>query len=146
MSISGGAFGLTTNLTTNCHKTTTTEEVKNMNEKLFIDLLLQQQTFTKALNEVQIKFRYAQASEALGRLANTQLNLDKNKIKCDFEDMTLQEIKTKLNEEITEFWNELKGGHRKINFEKALNELGDIAACLVGFLVLLMQIKNSMLK
>lgn len=126
-----------------------TEEGRHMNKKTFIDNLVTFLTIDKVLlvsKDLPEGERYNSYCKALALLASTQLNQEKNKLKPDFEKLSLQNIKTKLNEEVAEFWDELKKGNKKIDFERAFSELGDVAGCLVGFLALLMQIKNEMLK
>jgi len=118
-------------------------------QKPIINALLDSTSIAEAFNNVnEMPFcpRYAKACQILALLANQQLNQEKNKLKPDFEDLKLQQVRQKFNEEMTEFWDEVKNGNRKINFERTFAELGDVAACVVGFLVALMQIKNNMVQ
>lgn len=101
--------------------------------------------------------RYAKESQELAILANRQLNLEKNVCKGDFEDLEIYH-ETKINifssiaDELYELKNELLddsnccfdpececGGNyvhykkkEKINYQRAREEIGDVAACLVG--------------
>ena len=75
--------------------------------------------------------RYKYESLLLSLLTNSQLNLDKNVSKPNFEDMSLLDIVLKLEEEIKELFKELK---YQISPIDAIKEIGDCAAVLTGLL------------
>jgi NTP pyrophosphatase (non-canonical NTP hydrolase) len=76
--------------------------------------------------------RYEEETKMLSYLAKRQLNLNKNKIKCSFEEMSPQDILIKLIEEIGELIQEFK--HDSIDYSLATLEIGDCAAVLTGLL------------
>lgn len=100
--------------------------------------------------------RYANECAQLAILANKQLNLPKNVAKGNFEDLCdLEKIIGFLEDEVEEIKEELTdyemscfnpececGGDdrryykigNKINYQRAREEIGDVAACLVGLL------------
>lgn len=91
--------------------------------------------------------RYWWESYFLRCLALEQLNSEKNKVKGNFEDLGIVQIKEKIIEEFTELNNELSfPDSSNINFERALEELGDVAACLTGLLAKLLHVKNNLIK
>ncbi len=87
--------------------------------------------------------RYAVESQKLAILANKQLNLEKNAKKGDFENLTLKAIKELYLQEYFELHYELFQSdqfsfvieqRKKINYQRVREEIGDVAACLVGLL------------
>lgn len=96
--------------------------------------------------------RYAEESVELAILANKQLNLEKNAKKGNFEDLCdLKKIYSFLLSEVTEVKNELfddiifQGTREKekINYQRAREEIGDVAACLVGLLAKLNKMEKE---
>jgi NTP pyrophosphatase (non-canonical NTP hydrolase) len=99
--------------------------------------------------------RYTKECEILASLALQQLNLEKNVKKGDFEDMHLYHehtwcITELLEEEINELMDELTQSgftntvlKSKINYQRAREELGDVAACLVGLLAKLNKMESK---
>jgi len=96
--------------------------------------------------------RYETECYILGEYALNALNKPKNVNKPQFEDMELKDIIKGLHDEITEMMleinpdylrsNILKQNH-KINFDRTIDELADVAAYLVGLFVKLSQIKDE---
>ena len=93
--------------------------------------------------------RYTMESLDLAILARRQLNLPKNVIKPNFEDMELIDILDKLYEEMQELIQELfthalphNVQKSEIDFERVEFELGDCAACLVGVLAKIESMKG----
>lgn len=85
--------------------------------------------------------RYDKECTQLAELALKQLNLDKNKIKSDFESMRLEDIYLGLIEETIEVKEELFSkwtGYthikKDINYQRLMEEIGDSASYLVGLL------------
>lgn len=77
--------------------------------------------------------RYKDECKQLGEMARHQLNLPKNRIKENFEDMDSFDIYTKLVEEVYELRNEFATDD-KVDKVRALAEIGDCAAVLVGYI------------
>lgn len=95
--------------------------------------------------------RYERDCIRLYYLAKRQLNLEKNAKKGDFENLTLRGIKelylqeyfelhAELFEQIHPFILEQK---KKINYQRAREEIGDVAACLVGLLAKLNKMEKE---
>jgi hypothetical protein len=80
--------------------------------------------------------RYERECRQLGELARKQLNLEKNKCKEDFEDMSINAIFKKIDEEVNELKYEFNSFNinKKVNYERVTDETGDISACLAGLL------------
>lgn len=94
--------------------------------------------------------RYERECKQLGLLAQKQLNLPKNVVKENFEDMSITKIYGKIEEEFHEFMDEayifrmLSVEPKKdIDFDKAYADLGDVAACLVGMLAKLNRMREE---
>ena len=98
--------------------------------------------------------RYAEESQELAILANKQLNLEKNVKKGDFEDITFNQICDLLAGEQQELENELfeqldppvfglVQNRKDINYQRAREEIGDVAACLVGLLAKLNKMEKE---
>jgi hypothetical protein len=93
--------------------------------------------------------RYYHKCVELFYLAKKQLNLPKNVEKGDFEELSLHKICTLMNGEQRELEDEIfefisfgcMNAHlgyvqqkEKVNFQRVREEIGDVAACLVGLL------------
>lgn len=93
--------------------------------------------------------RYERECKQLGLLAQNQLNLPKNVIKPDFEDMNIVDIFRKFYEELDELKSEILMDKnfihikKEINFHKTFSELGDTAACLAGLIAKLNRMKEE---
>lgn len=99
-----------------------------------------------------IQSRYLVECKELFYLAKRQLNLEKNAKKGNFEDLCdLKKIYSFLLSEVTEVKNELfmdvmfQGTREKekINYQRAREEIGDVAACLVGLLAKLNKMEKE---
>jgi len=103
----------------------------------------------KISEESPIPWRYQHRCTELFYLAKQQLNLPKNAAKGNFEDLCdfrqiMQFLKSEVDEverELTDVqlccetcmeFNEVE--KEKINYQRAREEIGDVAACLVGLL------------
>ena len=82
--------------------------------------------------------RYERECNALAEIAKNQLNLPKNRTKSNFEDMPLNLILCKIEEEIEELFDECYDfklqGKTFEDCKRIFEELGDATACLVGLL------------
>lgn len=87
--------------------------------------------------------RYSLESELLRLLSITQLNISKNASKPPFESLHINEIVNKVKEELNEFLSEIYNPAPEINFKRAFEELGDVAACLVGCCAYLLHLKEK---
>lgn len=87
------------------------------------------------------KKRYYTESYLLRDLAFNQLNLPKNIIKKRFEECPSWTIMQKTDEELKEFYLEILEDN--IDFERAFSELGDVAACLVGWYAYLVKLREK---
>ncbi len=78
--------------------------------------------------------RYEKECKEIGELALKQLNLEKNKIKERFEDLSYSKIFSLLREEVSELRDELAEYqiNKVSNKKRILEELGDCVAVLVG--------------
>lgn len=76
--------------------------------------------------------RYKNECEFLYKITLNQLNLPKNKIKPNFETYELNEIIKLLRQELVELEAELF--QEKISETRIAEEVGDVAACLVGLI------------
>lgn len=76
--------------------------------------------------------RYKNECEFLYNITLNQLNLPKNKIKPNFETYELNEIIKLLRQELVELEAELF--QEKTNETRIAEEVGDVAACLVGLI------------
>lgn len=90
--------------------------------------------------------RYEHQCEILKNLSQHQLNLPKNKVKGDFEDLKLSQIIALISQEHYELFEEVskllelqifdpenlvERGKLKI---RIMEEIGDVAACLTGLI------------
>lgn len=96
--------------------------------------------------------RYEKDCIRLFYLAKRQLNLEKNVKKGDFEDLTLCDIKELYLQEYFELHYELFQRdqfayfiepRKKINYQRVREEIGDVAACLVGLLAKLNKMEKE---
>ena len=76
--------------------------------------------------------RYKNECEFLHKITLNQLNLQKNRIKPNFEDYELKEIIKLLRQELVELEAELY--QEQTNETRIAEEVGDVAACLVGLI------------
>lgn len=92
-----------------------------------------------------MKIRYEKECIQLGKLANVALNMPKNVIKPLFEDSYITVNIMKLDEEVKELKDELLTFNpnetfslyvqkERIDFDRAILELSDCAACLAGLI------------
>lgn len=86
--------------------------------------------------------RYEKECRQLGMLAEKQLNLPKNSIKQNFEDMSIRGIVLKIQEEFDELKEELLN-KRVMNYERVYSEAGDMGACIVGLLSKINRLKHE---
>lgn len=86
--------------------------------------------------------RYEDECKMLAYLAKRQLNLEKNKVKENFEDLEIEDVFNLSAVELREVYEEFMSysgfnGYspkKEINYESFLSEIGDVAACLVGMI------------
>jgi hypothetical protein len=91
---------------------------------------------------LQVKNRYTKECQILSELTHKQLNLEKNAKKGPFEELSIKDIMEMLYDEKKELVDELfyypekwkMTEKKKIDFQRAREEIGDVAACLVGLL------------
>lgn len=95
----------------------------------------------KLINLDFVKSRYAHESLVIGYLAAYALNKEKNKNKPNFEDLILLDIFSHLVSEVQELKHELK--QDKIDYERVLSEVSDIAALCVGITAWVMEHKDD---
>ena len=76
------------------------------------------------------KYRYLDECHALGILAASQLNSEKNKVKEPLENESALGNLLKCKDELYEVMNELT--QKEMNPQRVLEEVGDAAAYLVG--------------
>lgn len=96
--------------------------------------------------------RYEKDCVSLFYLAKRQLNLEKNAKKGNFEDLDLSDIKSLYLQEYFELHHELfqrdqfcfvTEQRKKIDYQRAREEIGDVAACLVGLLAKLNKMEKE---
>jgi len=96
-----------------------------------------------------IKERYDHETKMLAYLSKRQLNLEKNKIKENFEDMSFENIVKKLDEEIAELKHEVNililgdKSYYTNAIQRTFFEIGDCAAVLTGLIAKLNSKKNE---
>lgn len=82
--------------------------------------------------------RYENECKLLAHLAMKQLNLSKNSIKEDFENMTIQDIFFGLKDEVDEVEAELYDNNfdlkKSINHQRLIEEASDVASFCVGII------------
>ncbi len=86
--------------------------------------------------------RYEKECRQLGVLAEKQLNLPKNSIKQNFEDMSIRGIVLKIQEEFDELKEELLN-KRIMNYERVYSEAGDLSGCIAGLLSKINRLKHE---
>ena len=89
-----------------------------------------------------MKPRYEKECIQLGKLAERQLNLPKNVVKQNFEDMSIILIVLKIQEEFDELKEELLN-KRVINYERVYSEAGDLSGCIVGLISKINRIREE---
>jgi len=93
--------------------------------------------------------RYEKECLELAELAKKQLNLEKNRDKGRFEDLSISEIYDLITDEICEVHEELYYDYGfselrdSFNYERIIEELSDVAACLAGLLAKINKMKES---
>jgi hypothetical protein len=82
--------------------------------------------------------RYKRDCIAIAILSNRQLNLKKNSTKPNFEDMSFSDILKGMRDEIAELQHEYP-----FNVTRCFEELGDVAAYVVGMYAHLREIRRK---
>jgi len=78
--------------------------------------------------------RYNTESALLSLLSSYSLNKEKNKNKGNFEDIPLEKVIHLFVLELKELRFELMKDEKEIDYERGLEEVADVAACLTGIL------------
>lgn len=78
--------------------------------------------------------RYYKICHIIQYLSSYSLNKDKNKNKGNFEDISLEKVIHLLVLELKELKFELMKDEKEFDYERILEEIADVSACLTGLL------------